>query len=192
MYPSHTQPPTPHLHLADPTRRPGPTQLLRPSPHLPTIPPHLVLGADGGADDELVDVVELVPVLVPRVHVAEQRLKLGPPRDAHVERLGGDEGVDVKQVEVVAVDQVGQQLRMWAGEAGEARQARQAAKSESGGAANRGWRGRGRGVAACARLGITYSSSRSKGGKGGAPAPPGGTAWPSRAAAASTACTTAH
>jgi len=48
---------------------------------------HLVLGADGAADDELVDVVELVPVLIARVHVPEHGLKLGAARDAHVQAL---------------------------------------------------------------------------------------------------------
>lgn len=71
---------------------------------------HLVLCADGGPDDELVDVVELVPVLIARVHVPEQGLELGPAGNAHVERLGGDEGVGVEQVEVVQVCEVAQQL----------------------------------------------------------------------------------
>jgi hypothetical protein len=37
----------------------------------------LVLGSDDTSDNDLVDVVELVPVLVIRVGVSEQRLKLG-------------------------------------------------------------------------------------------------------------------
>jgi hypothetical protein len=71
---------------------------------------HLVLSANGGPNDELVDVVELVPVLIAGVHVAVQRLELGATRDAHVERLGGDEAVVVEEVEVVAIRQIAQQL----------------------------------------------------------------------------------
>ncbi len=45
------------------------------------------------------------------LHVAEERLELRPARDTHVERLGGDEGIEVEEVEVVVVHQVAQQLR---------------------------------------------------------------------------------
>mmetsp|Transcript_3724 Transcript_3724/g.13066 ORF Transcript_3724/g.13066 Transcript_3724/m.13066 type:complete len:226 (+) Transcript_3724:6931-7608(+) len=72
---------------------------------------HLVLSPDGLPDDELVDVVELVPVLVPGLHVPEKGLELGPPRHAHVQGLGGDKVVPVEKVEVVLVREVGQQLR---------------------------------------------------------------------------------
>jgi hypothetical protein len=41
---------------------------------------HAVLGADGVADDDLVDVVELVPVLLVLRHVPEQGLELGACR----------------------------------------------------------------------------------------------------------------
>mmetsp|Transcript_736 Transcript_736/g.1704 ORF Transcript_736/g.1704 Transcript_736/m.1704 type:complete len:700 (-) Transcript_736:62-2161(-) len=71
---------------------------------------HLVLGAQRRADDELVDVVELVPVLVRLVHVPEQRLELRPARDAHVQRLGGEERLLLEQVEVVLVREVAEQL----------------------------------------------------------------------------------
>jgi hypothetical protein len=70
-----------------------------------------VLGAHRLADDDLVDVVELVPVVVVRVQVAVQRLELGPARDGHVERLCGEEGAEVKHVVVVRVRHVAQQLR---------------------------------------------------------------------------------
>jgi hypothetical protein len=46
-----------------------------------------VLGAEWLSDDDLVDVVELVPVLVVLVVVAEQRLELGAARDGQVQRL---------------------------------------------------------------------------------------------------------
>ena len=51
-----------------------------------------------------------------------ERLELGPARDRHVERLGRDEGVDVEEVEVVAVAQVGEQLRGEAVQVGHHRQ----------------------------------------------------------------------
>jgi len=71
----------------------------------------LVLGADRRvAHHQLVDVVELVPVVVTPVAVAEQRLELGPPRDRDVERLGRRKRVAVEEVEVVRVDRVRQQL----------------------------------------------------------------------------------
>lgn len=52
-------------------------------------------------DDDLADVIELVPILIACVHVPEQGLKLGPTRDAHVEALGSHKGRRLKQVEVV-------------------------------------------------------------------------------------------
>lgn len=56
-------------------------------------------------DDELVDVIELIPVLITSVHIAEQRLKLGTARNTHVETLGSDESIGLKQVEVVPAGQ---------------------------------------------------------------------------------------
>ena len=56
-----------------------------------------------------------------RIHL-DERLVLGPAWDGHVERLGGEEGLEVEQVEVVVVDQVGHQL---VGHAVEARDLRQ-------------------------------------------------------------------
>ncbi len=64
---------------------------------------HLVLSPDGRPDDELVDVIELVPILITGVHVPEEGLKLWPARDAHVQGLGSDEAVDIEQVEVVEI-----------------------------------------------------------------------------------------
>jgi len=59
---------------------------------------HLVLCADGAADDELVDVVELIPVLVARVHVAEHGLELGTSGDAHVQALHSNTAMSTKSV----------------------------------------------------------------------------------------------
>ncbi len=42
--------------------------------------------------------------------ILDQRLELGSSRDRHVERLGREERLEVEQVEVVAVDEVREQL----------------------------------------------------------------------------------
>ena len=69
-----------------------------------------VFGAVGVTHDELVHVVELVPVLVRLVHVSVQRFELGTSRYAHVQRLGGEEALVLEEVEVVLVRQVAEQL----------------------------------------------------------------------------------
>ena len=67
---------------------------------------HAVLRPDLVPDDDLVDVVELVPVLLIAVHVAEKRLELRPPRHGDVECLGGEERLLVEQVPVVPVETI--------------------------------------------------------------------------------------
>ncbi len=71
---------------------------------------YLVFCAYGSSDDELVNVIELIPVLIAGVHVPEQRLKLWPSGNGHIERLGCDEGVSIEQIEVVLICEVAQQL----------------------------------------------------------------------------------
>lgn len=44
------------------------------------------------------------------VNISDQGLKLGPPRDGHVKGLGCEEGFEVKQIEIVVVNQVCEQL----------------------------------------------------------------------------------
>lgn len=61
-------------------------------------------------DDNLVDVIELIPVLVAHVAVLDQWLELGSSRNSHVQCLGCEEALRIKQVEEVAVHQIGQQL----------------------------------------------------------------------------------
>ena len=70
-----------------------------------------VLRPDGLTDDDLVDVVELVPVVVKSSGVLDERLVLGTSRDGDVQSLGREERLEVEQVEVVLVDQVGHQLK---------------------------------------------------------------------------------
>mmetsp|Transcript_26458 Transcript_26458/g.83860 ORF Transcript_26458/g.83860 Transcript_26458/m.83860 type:complete len:710 (-) Transcript_26458:29-2158(-) len=62
------------------------------------------------SDDDLVDVIELVPVLVLIVHVAVQRLELGATWDCHVQGLRSVKGLLLEEVEVIPVHQVGEQL----------------------------------------------------------------------------------
>lgn len=58
-----------------------------------------IFGAHRLADDYFFDVVELVPVLVVVVGFFDDWLKLGTARNGYVERLGCEEGLEVKQVE---------------------------------------------------------------------------------------------
>ncbi|RNA42797.1 hypothetical protein BpHYR1_029176 [Brachionus plicatilis] len=69
-----------------------------------------VLGADGLANDDLVNVVELVPVLFVGIDVFDERLKFWTARYRDIERLGRKKRLQVEQVEVVVVEQVGEQL----------------------------------------------------------------------------------
>lgn len=109
-----------------------------------------VLCPDRLSNDNLVDVIELIPVFIPeadtqwisfstnhlRLHVClwgfwgrggvnkciksrmsllevdvpNQRLKLWSPRDGHVQSLGSEECLEVKQIEVVEIHQVREQL----------------------------------------------------------------------------------
>lgn len=64
---------------------------------------HPVLRSNLVSDDDLVDVVELVPILLIPIHVAEQGLELRPSRHGDVESLGGEERLFIEQVPVVPV-----------------------------------------------------------------------------------------
>mmetsp|Transcript_34682 Transcript_34682/g.90798 ORF Transcript_34682/g.90798 Transcript_34682/m.90798 type:complete len:323 (+) Transcript_34682:5545-6513(+) len=69
-----------------------------------------VLGPDVVSHDDLVDVVELIPVLVAHCDLAVERFKLGPAWDGLVEGLRGVERLEVKEIEVVLVGEVREQL----------------------------------------------------------------------------------
>lgn len=45
-----------------------------------------------------------------KICIPDQRFKLGSTRDGHVESLGGEEGLEIKEIEVVVIHQIGQQL----------------------------------------------------------------------------------
>mmetsp|Transcript_20098 Transcript_20098/g.58313 ORF Transcript_20098/g.58313 Transcript_20098/m.58313 type:complete len:589 (-) Transcript_20098:72-1838(-) len=69
-----------------------------------------VLRAELLTHDDLVNVVELVPVLVLVVHVPVKRLELGAAGDGHVKGLRGVEGLLLEEVEVVPVHEIREQL----------------------------------------------------------------------------------
>ena len=60
--------------------------------------------------NDLINVVEFIPVLVFILDVSVQRFKLRTSRDRHVQRLGREEAALVKEVEVVLINQIAQQL----------------------------------------------------------------------------------
>jgi hypothetical protein len=71
-----------------------------------------VLRPDGLTDDDLVDVVELVPVVVQGGGVFNEGLVLGSSRNGDVQSLGREERLEVEQVEVVVVHKVSHQLKI--------------------------------------------------------------------------------
>jgi len=60
--------------------------------------------------DDLVDVVELVPVFIVLKLIAIERLKLGAAWDSQVQSLGCVERLLIKQIEVVFIRQIREQL----------------------------------------------------------------------------------
>ncbi len=70
-----------------------------------------VLCAEGSAHDDLVDVVKFVPVLLVAARLSVERFKLWPTRHGHVEGLCSEKGVQVKEVKVVLVDNLREELR---------------------------------------------------------------------------------
>jgi len=67
---------------------------------------NLVLCSDVLTNDDLVDIIELIPVIISVFDISVQRLKLGSTRDSHVEGLGREEALLVEQVEVILVSQI--------------------------------------------------------------------------------------
>mmetsp|Transcript_22047 Transcript_22047/g.55884 ORF Transcript_22047/g.55884 Transcript_22047/m.55884 type:complete len:233 (+) Transcript_22047:5920-6618(+) len=70
-----------------------------------------VLRAHGLPDDDLVDVIELVPVVVVRIQVAVERLELGASGNGHVQRLCREERAHVEEIVVVLVGHICEKLR---------------------------------------------------------------------------------
>jgi hypothetical protein len=61
-------------------------------------------------NDNLVDVIELIPVFVVVFQITEQRFEFRTTRNSAVECLGGEERLLFKHVEVVLIDQIAHQL----------------------------------------------------------------------------------
>jgi hypothetical protein len=71
---------------------------------------NLILCPHRVSNNDLADIIELVPVLVKIAKIPVERLKLRPTWYGNVKRLRGEEGLEVEQVVVVFVDDVGQHL----------------------------------------------------------------------------------
>lgn len=61
-------------------------------------------------NDNLVNVVELIPVIVAEIVVLDQWLELGTTWDGHVKRLRREETLGIEKVEEIIVDEIGEQL----------------------------------------------------------------------------------
>lgn len=71
---------------------------------------NLILGSDHVSDNNLVNIVEFVPVLIEGVHISVQRLEFGTTGQSNVKRFGREKTLLVEQIERVVVRVVAQQL----------------------------------------------------------------------------------
>lgn len=69
-----------------------------------------VLRTDRLSDDDLVDIIELVPVFVAHALILDQRFELRASRNGHVQSLCCEEALRIEQVEEVVIDKIRQQL----------------------------------------------------------------------------------
>jgi hypothetical protein len=58
------------------------------------------------SDDDLIDIIEFIPVLVFIVKISIKWLKLRTSRDCHVQSLCSVETLLVKEIEIVIVNQI--------------------------------------------------------------------------------------
>lgn len=49
---------------------------------------YLVLCSDWLADDDLTDVIELIPIFILVIHITEKRLEFGATRNGHIQSFG--------------------------------------------------------------------------------------------------------
>lgn len=61
-------------------------------------------------NDDLVNVVKLVPVLISHIVVFNERFKLWAAGNSHVESLSCEEAFWIKQVKEVVINEIGEQL----------------------------------------------------------------------------------
>ena len=59
-------------------------------------------------DDDLVDVVELVPVFITQVVIFNQRFELRSTWNRHVEGFRGEKTLRIEKIEEIAVDKIGE------------------------------------------------------------------------------------
>ena len=69
-----------------------------------------ILGADLVADNNLINIIELVPVFILLINITIQWLELRTARDGQIECFGGVERLLVEEVEIILVGKVGQKL----------------------------------------------------------------------------------
>jgi len=69
-----------------------------------------VLCSDGVPHDDLVDIVEFIPVFVEIAEIPVEGLELGASGNGDVEGFGGEERLEVEQVVVVFIDDIGEHL----------------------------------------------------------------------------------
>ena len=67
-----------------------------------------ILGADLVADNNLINIIEFVPVFILLINITIQWLELRTARDGQIECLGSVEGLLVEEVEIILVGKVGQ------------------------------------------------------------------------------------
>ena len=67
-----------------------------------------ILGADLVADNNLINIIEFVPVFILLINITIQWLELRTARDGQIECFGGVEGLLVEEVEIILVGKVGQ------------------------------------------------------------------------------------
>ena len=69
-----------------------------------------MLGSNLPSDNHLRNVIKLIPVLVLFNQVSMQRLKFRPSWECNIKSLGCEEGLSVKEIEVVGVIKVAEEL----------------------------------------------------------------------------------
>lgn len=62
------------------------------------------------SDNNLIDVIELVPIFVALVVILDERLEFWASRNRHIQCFRGEETFRIKQVKEVIVDEISQQL----------------------------------------------------------------------------------
>jgi hypothetical protein len=71
-----------------------------------------IIGSNGMTNDNLMNIIKFIPILlIIGVSIAKKGLKFGTTRDGNAKGLGGEESLLVEEVEIVGIDDIGQQRR---------------------------------------------------------------------------------